>query len=87
MILGLGISYRNQGNLVLAKDKHLDYWSRIHSTKIGPHIHVFFFFFFTKVTHPISGKQKVFQQMTPNPYLKGLKRYLPLSQIIYKIQS
>lgn len=48
MILGLGISYRNQGNLVLAKDKHLDYWSRIHSTKIGPHIHVFFFFFFYK---------------------------------------
>lgn len=46
MILGLGISYRNQGNLVLAKDKHLDYWSRIHSTKIGPHIHVFFFFFY-----------------------------------------
>lgn len=45
MILGLGISYRNQGNLVLAKDKHLDYWSRIHSTKIGPHIHVFFFFY------------------------------------------
>lgn len=46
MILGLGISYRNQGNLVLAKDKHLDHWSRIHSMKIGPHIHVFFFFFY-----------------------------------------
>ena len=48
MILGLGISYRNQGNLVLAKDKKLDYWSRINSTKIGTHKHVFFFFFFYK---------------------------------------